>query len=223
MPEPKYLLMVPNAEHSMATGLLEVIPAVVSFMAGVLARDTLPSMNWTVSWTDTSGTVTLTVPPGAPAPINVTMWAADSVPNTGRRDFRLIGGYPNPGLQDTFWEKWTLEPTAPDTWTATVPNPPTGWSGGMIHAKFAGPHAFSGDHFPYESVAAAPFFCRRTCADAGVFAHCAHVCCCCAGSPLRSASLPTRSRSPTVMVQSVMANCCNDSPRPSLPPPLSVQ
>ena len=32
MPEPKHFLMVPNAEHSMISGVLEIIPAIGAFV-----------------------------------------------------------------------------------------------------------------------------------------------------------------------------------------------
>jgi len=35
MPDPKHFLMVPNAEHSQATGILEVVPAIGSFIRTV--------------------------------------------------------------------------------------------------------------------------------------------------------------------------------------------
>lgn len=150
MTEPKWFLMVPNAEHSMATGIFEVIPAVCSFVAGVLQNQPIPKFTWTMDYVN--GSITMTVPPGQPAPINVTMYAADSLKGSPRRDFRLIGGYPKPGLQDVFWGGFPLNPIPgnQNTWIASVPVPASGWSGFMIHVKFPGPVTFSGDHFPYE-------------------------------------------------------------------------
>lgn len=149
MTEPKHMLQVPNAEHSLATGLLEVIPAVVSFVGGVLANAPIPTMNWTINY-DTDGSIVATVPAGQVAPINVTLWCADSVPGVNRRDFRLIGGYPKPDLQDVFWAKFPMQPIAQNTWKAAVPLPPSGWRAQMLHFKFPGVKTFGGDQFPYE-------------------------------------------------------------------------
>ncbi len=36
MPDPKHFLIVPNAEHSEATGILELLPAISTYMHGAL-------------------------------------------------------------------------------------------------------------------------------------------------------------------------------------------
>jgi len=149
MTEPKHMLQVPNAEHSLATGLAEVIPAVVAFVGGVLNGQQIPEFTWTVDY-DGDGSILVTLPAGQPQPINVTLWAADSVKEYNRRDFRLIGGYPEIHLQDTFWGHFPLAPISPNTWKAAVPLPATGWRAQMVHMKFEGPTTFGGDKFPYE-------------------------------------------------------------------------
>ena len=39
MPEPKHFILVPNAEHSLATGIFEVVPAVSSFIQNHLYNE----------------------------------------------------------------------------------------------------------------------------------------------------------------------------------------
>jgi len=151
MTEPKWMLQVPDAEHSLATGLLEVLPACVSFVGGVLSGGAavIPKFSWTIDYSGDQS-ITVTVPSGQTPPQNVTLWAANSVPNSPRRDFRLIGGYPTPGPQDALWGDFPLTPIATNTWKAAIPAPAKGWSAQMIHMRFPGPHTFGGDKFDYE-------------------------------------------------------------------------
>jgi len=149
MPEPKRFLSVPNAEHSLATGILEVLPAVTAFIGGVLANDQIPEMFWSIDYNNT-GDITVNVPAANPQPVNVTLYGADSAPNTGRRDFRLIGGFPNPTLQWCLWGSATLEPTSTGTWIGSMAQPATGWSALMVHMQFQGPRTFSGWQPDYE-------------------------------------------------------------------------
>lgn len=48
MPEPKHLMMVPNAEHSLATGILEVVPAVATWISALLEDHNVPTFSWTI-------------------------------------------------------------------------------------------------------------------------------------------------------------------------------
>jgi len=151
LPEPKYFLMVPNAEHSLATGIIEVLASVSAFINGVLDGDTLPQFSWSIDYPNT-GSITLTSTPsstqGSP---NVTLWVAASAPGTGRRDFRLVAGYPNPTLQPVLWEGFSL-PCQPDgvTWIGTVPAPSSGWLGFFLDVQYEGPKIFNGQIIPYE-------------------------------------------------------------------------
>ena len=59
MPEPKHILMVPNAEHSMATGLLEAVPAIGAWISQHLRdRKEVPTFTWTIA---ADGTITATL------------------------------------------------------------------------------------------------------------------------------------------------------------------
>jgi len=48
LPEPKHMIMVPNAEHSLATGILEVVPAVATWISAVLENKGVPEFKWTI-------------------------------------------------------------------------------------------------------------------------------------------------------------------------------
>jgi hypothetical protein len=92
LPEPKRLLMTPNADHSMATGLLEIVPAISSFINLLLHKeeDQLPSMSWSISESD--GTIVATLDDVGDVH-EASLWYAyscgNNVDGVKRRDFRL--------------------------------------------------------------------------------------------------------------------------------------
>jgi len=107
-------------------------------------QDVAPEFTWVIDYNNT-GNITVTVPFTNPQPSEVVMWIADSVPHGGRRDFRLIGGYPNPGLQDVPWFPYKLEAQHPgNVWVAAPEAPATGWRGFFCSLKFPGPQPPSG-------------------------------------------------------------------------------
>ena len=81
-------LMIANAEHSMATGVLELIPAAEAWVDGVLAGNSAPSFNWTIS--DADGSITVSVDP-AWKPERVVPYMVTTL-DSERRDFRLVSG-----------------------------------------------------------------------------------------------------------------------------------
>ena len=92
MPEPKRFLMVPNAEHSEATGVLELVPDAATFLNALIATNfdaaTLP--NFRQSTDPASGAITVTVEPAAKARLKaVHLWHATTC-NGERRDFRVL-------------------------------------------------------------------------------------------------------------------------------------
>lgn len=51
LPGINHYLMSPNTEHSLATGILEVVPAISAFINGILSEgiENVPQFSWTVS------------------------------------------------------------------------------------------------------------------------------------------------------------------------------
>jgi len=138
MSDEKNFLMVPNAEHSLATGILEIIPAVEAFINGVLQGVPRPKFSWVHD--DVKGTITVTNLSPA-KPLNVTMWYAYSAAGTGRRDFRLVAGYPDPHLQLIPWFPAAIrESPEGNKWVAQAPAVPHGqWVGFFVDMKYLGP------------------------------------------------------------------------------------
>lgn len=62
MPGPKWFLMVPNADHGMETGLLEVVPALGAFALTHFRNkgDLIPKVTWDID--SNTGEITAQVP-----------------------------------------------------------------------------------------------------------------------------------------------------------------
>lgn len=105
MTGPKHFLMIPNAEHSEATGILEILPAVSTFLEASIpvgsrshlaAEDTIvstPEFTQEISADGTSITVVMDKNNAVP-PHEVTMWHATTC-DSKRRDFRIVNKYTN--------------------------------------------------------------------------------------------------------------------------------
>jgi PhoPQ-activated pathogenicity-related protein len=147
-------LIIPNAEHSEATGVLELLPAASTFIRGVVhgvddaAR---PIINWTIAKT---GDITVTQMSDH-IPIQVSMWSAETATNK-RRDFRILsadnvteckasGGVFVKSKNlcanlKSFWKKRNLEKNKDGTWTASMPLPAGGkWGAFFVHMEYEGP------------------------------------------------------------------------------------
>lgn len=59
LPEPKHFIMTPNAEHSEATGILEIVPAIGTWALYLLNKETVPTFTWEIS--ATTGEITATL------------------------------------------------------------------------------------------------------------------------------------------------------------------
>ena len=80
--------MVDNAEHSLATGILTIIPAILSFLKGVYDKAPLPTMSWSMD--QSTGAISLVVT-GPLQPTTVVNRVATTL-NGKRRDFRVVQG-----------------------------------------------------------------------------------------------------------------------------------
>jgi len=85
MPEPKRFLLLPNSDHTTATGILEELPAIKTFINAVIDNATVPEFTWEIE--NTTGDIIVDVADSEPLEVN--MWHATTC-NGERRDFRLI-------------------------------------------------------------------------------------------------------------------------------------
>eukprot|EP00388_Colpodella_angusta_P032920 GDKK01028144.1.p2 GENE.GDKK01028144.1~~GDKK01028144.1.p2 ORF type:complete len:282 (+),score=72.37 GDKK01028144.1:25-846(+) len=142
MPEPKRFMMLPNAEHSLATGILAAVPSIGAFIGALLKKEEVPGFEWTIS--EETGDIVATLD-NVGKVHSATMWYASSCGQndwdngTKRRDFRIMHmDSPctcGPSLQGycvnlkTFWKKKELEVKevrGKRTYTAHVDTPTDG-------------------------------------------------------------------------------------------------
>jgi len=141
MPEPKHFMMIPNAEHSLVTGIVEAIEGVQAFGNGILQKQQQPSFTWTID--ANNGDITVTIKDTTTL-ISVHVWYAPSANNTGRRDWRLVAGYPKPDLQLVLWTAKELKPVSTGTYVAHMDKPATGWMAFFVDVLHTGPTSIQG-------------------------------------------------------------------------------
>jgi len=95
LPEPKHFLMVPNAEHSLATGIFEAVPAIGTWIKFLLDDRPVPTMDWTISNSTGDITVNLHAAPSDLEALHVRKywtqsWGGSNPGGPPRRDFRFL-------------------------------------------------------------------------------------------------------------------------------------
>jgi len=159
------LLIPPNSEHSLATGIPSLVPTLGAFVASVVAgepRAARPTFSW--SRDATSGEISVTLPDGLPY-TKVVMRHAQTL-QTERRDFRWVrlantsdtAPCSLPGIsippqegggncvQPVVWTSETLTASAasPLLFKASPPAPRQGhWTGYYVEVFFPSPAALS--------------------------------------------------------------------------------
>lgn len=153
MPEPKHFIMTPNAEHSEATGILEIVPAISAWI-GQLLKDhkAIPQFTWEIS--EETGEITATLNEHGDVK-EARVWYAYSCGNNPdgkkRRDFRIANadspckcGIEAKGMctnLKSFWTPKTLDEKKVDgkrTYTAHIDAPEDGrWVAYFIDIVYA--------------------------------------------------------------------------------------
>jgi len=149
LPGPRLLNVVPNAEHFLITGIIDVSLGVSAFVHLVESGIALPIVDWTLlksNGTSVSGhpaTITATVDAAAlPYLMAVQMWKA-TTSGTTKRDFRLIRcedvlNTSSGCLNAVFWWPTTLQSTSSPGVYVAESNVPAlgGWSAFVIQFIF---------------------------------------------------------------------------------------
>lgn len=148
----KHLTIANNAEHSMATGVVELLETVVNTVASVYAGGKRP--DWSYKADQESGVITVTIPPTQPHG-KVVLRKANTI-SKSIRDFRWArlansenGNCTLPEIAlkkpvmfgancvaPIVWLGTTLEETSPGVYTASVDAPKEGWTGYYVEAFF---------------------------------------------------------------------------------------
>jgi PhoPQ-activated pathogenicity-related protein len=112
------LRYVPNSDHSLDE--TDAFDSLAAFYGSVVSGRPRPSIRWT---RDPGGTLRVVT---SAAPLSARLWTAT---NPAKRDFRL----------ETFGKQWqaaALQPSAPNTYSATVPTPSAGWTASFMEFTF---------------------------------------------------------------------------------------
>jgi PhoPQ-activated pathogenicity-related protein len=95
LPEPKHFLMTPNAEHSESTGILEIVPAIGTWLSYQLEKAVVPTFTWDIS--ESTGEITATLDDTGIVHAATLYWGYSCGNNVDflhgsvkRRDFRVV-------------------------------------------------------------------------------------------------------------------------------------
>lgn len=152
-------MMIPNAEHSLITGIFQAVPAIGSWIQNLLLKEEIPTFDWTIS--PETGEIVATVDNNNKVHSAYVWWAyscgVNSWDGVFRRDFRiahldnpctcgaLVDGYCG-ALRSVFWSKQELNYTmvkGKRTYSAKLDAPGDGrWVAYLIDFKFVNKHAF---------------------------------------------------------------------------------
>jgi len=103
IPGPHYLMMLPNAEHTMAPHYLQIYETLVSFTLSVLRNVPFPKLSWTMEETETGGSITFHTDP---EPNRLRAFTATTLASDTRRDFRLASQVDgNNGVHPVIWRQ----------------------------------------------------------------------------------------------------------------------
>lgn len=151
MPEPKRFIMTPNAEHSEATGIMEIVPAIGAFIRYHLEEKTVPEFTWKIS--EDTGAITVTLNEHGiveEANLHYAYSCGKNTDGTLRRDFRFAMldnpctcGFLYEGTCANLKSFWTKEPLESSmvrghrTYTAQLEAPGDGsWIAYMIEIRY---------------------------------------------------------------------------------------
>jgi PhoPQ-activated pathogenicity-related protein len=144
----KHVMIANNAEHSEATGIVELLQSLGCFVKSVFLNGTRPTFDWNLDLK--LGTITVQIPPGT-AYNKVVLRHANTI-SVERRDFRWvalpdrkngtacapyeIGPAKGMCVQPVFWHGTTLNQSSPGVYTAVIPRPEAGWTGAYVEVFF---------------------------------------------------------------------------------------
>jgi PhoPQ-activated pathogenicity-related protein len=102
IPDPKYLMMLPNSLNDMVPHHATIYETAVSFWISYLKEIPLPALSWFWTRLEDSGRMTMTA---NPPPVSIEAYRATTLDNDTRRDFRLasLDGDGKPQLHPVYW------------------------------------------------------------------------------------------------------------------------
>jgi len=133
LPGEKNLLMIPNAEHSLSTALLEVGTAINSFYWMVTREVQRPKYHYKLHYSNVTAAIQLWVDQ---TPTIAKMWYAQTLEGE-ERDFRLVVCDQIPQcINPVIWYEEVIQPVQFGYYEVQVNAPVTGWMGFLIELTF---------------------------------------------------------------------------------------
>ncbi|CAL1541762.1 unnamed protein product [Lymnaea stagnalis] len=137
LPGPKFMRIVPNAEHSMTGHFMADVLAIRSFYLNILANRTFPTVTWVRSATSLSGKIVVTT---SEKPSKVVVYYAKTTDGK-RRDFRLAIRDPatgGPMIHPVLWLSQPAQSINATQYVAQIDRPLMGWAAFFIQVQFPG-------------------------------------------------------------------------------------
>eukprot|EP01116_Phalansterium_solitarium_P018716 TRINITY_DN5060_c0_g1_i1.p1 TRINITY_DN5060_c0_g1~~TRINITY_DN5060_c0_g1_i1.p1 ORF type:complete len:502 (+),score=136.67 TRINITY_DN5060_c0_g1_i1:54-1508(+) len=135
-----HLFLAPNAEHSLATGIFDVMQTMHTWYHMLLKGVERPTYSHTLVKSNSTASITMQT---TTQPTKVLMWHARTLPNDKLRDFRLVVCYQLPQcLQPVLWKPEPVTGTQKNgvwTYTATYDAPASGWVGFLLETYWEQP------------------------------------------------------------------------------------
>jgi len=140
LPGEKFLNIIANAEHSLATAYIDVGISITAFYYTVISHTPRPRYSYKMVKSNETAQIIVKTDD---LPFEVTMWSAQTISPT-LRDFRLVVCDQIPQcIQPVIWYPTTLEQSADRTYIASVDAPGFGWIGFEVEMKWDYPeHTF---------------------------------------------------------------------------------
>jgi PhoPQ-activated pathogenicity-related protein len=135
----KYLMMMPNSEHSMAPHYLQIYATAVSFGLSVLRNVPMPRLSWDLGETETGGYIRFFADP---PPLDIRVFRAVTLASDTRRDFRLVHGTPdNLSPHPVIWRRNVLhaEDLGGGEYYVEAEKVEGEWVGFFVEAEWEGP------------------------------------------------------------------------------------
>jgi PhoPQ-activated pathogenicity-related protein len=138
MPGEKWLMMVPNAEHSLVPWYRKVGETIASWLICFLEELQIPSMSWFRMETPSGGLMRFStdMPPN-----NLSVWQAFTWKNDTRKDFRLAVGYP-PFIHPVLWHRIPYQDLGYGHYLIEVERPEVGFTGIFFEAAWNYPRSY---------------------------------------------------------------------------------
>lgn len=136
----KFLMYVPNAEHSMAGHIDEIVGTLSAFLHSLIEQHRRPRLAWDFSADGTTITLTSDV-----EPVSVKLWQAYNEEDRCEPACFSLGQDTHPPTRSVFmlncylqcwWRATEMEPSGNGTWVATVESPEQGYLAFLVQAEY---------------------------------------------------------------------------------------